>query len=101
MPKTSKSGQFRVEMQDGCVVPIHVPSGLPCGSFSHIEVRTLKAAIDGINNVERHMPARMMAQLAAIREGDRDAHITARDALTRLRQEMRRVFPNGAWVTAF
>lgn len=95
--KISNSGLFQIERANDSIRMTHVPSGLPCGRFSHLAVRTIKAALQGVNDAESRMRPGELDIIAAVRKGDSETARRAGDALAGWEAEMRRSFPNGAW----
>lgn len=66
MAKTTKSGRFQVIRDDGHLKLQHIATGLYAGAFSHLAVRTFKAAIAGVEAVEERVGER---ELALMRNG--------------------------------
>ena len=96
---TTGSGRFAVVKVDGCMILHHVPTGLRCGSFSHIAVRTFKAAVAGVETAEANI-GRFDLELI---DAGPDSELAAEwpkgraQALRRLRDALTAAFPNGAW----
>jgi hypothetical protein len=95
----SDLGNFEVRRDKGydgvCLEIVHVPTGLRCGGFSHIAVKTFKAALQGVNAMEEEMDAENLTALKLIPDSLRRHH--AVDAQNRYIELMQKHFPNGAW----
>jgi len=89
------SGRFEVVRQndDPGFELRHVASGLRCGSFSHIAVRTFKAAVEGVEEAEARLTA---TQLETI-DRTSDASPARHTALANFAWSLRQSFPDGAW----
>jgi hypothetical protein len=97
MSKKTTSGRFEVfKSEDGIHIK-HVPSGLPVGQFSHIAVKSLKQACEGIERVEKTLTKKQLAYLDTVRAGPASTDATVRIAQMRFRVAMEKEFPNGAW----
>lgn len=96
MPLT-KSKRFEVRRGNSrCLELYHCPSGLPCGAFSHIRVRTFKAALEGVEEAEARLTPMQWRLVDSIRK-DTEADFDTRQAANLWASELRRAFPNGAW----
>lgn len=93
----TKRGTFEVRRLDDSpfIYITHVRTGYRCGGFSHIAVRTFRAALAGLDAVEAELSAEELALLDLADDPLRRHH--AVDAVNRLRDALLDAFPNGAW----
>ena len=91
------SGRFEVRRdQYKDLFLYHVPSGLDCGGFSHLTIRTFKAALQGVERAEALLRDGDLALIDGIRER------VEIDSPTRMAQKaliaaLEASFPNGQW----
>lgn len=97
MYKKTISGRFKVFKSGSSIHITHVPSGLPVGQFSHIAVKSLKQACEGIERAENTLTKKQLDYLDTVREGLASTDVTVRIAQTAFRVAMEKEFPNGAW----
>ena len=90
------SGRFEVVREGGVLSLRHGVTGLHAGGFSHIAVRTIKAALAGVTQAESRLTSHELALIDAIREGD-ECSTVSRLAQHALVDALREAFPNGAW----
>lgn len=90
------SGRFKIYKTPHGIKAEHVKSGLGVGGFSHIAIKTLKKAREGLENVEANTRKKHLKELDNITE---TSEITkeSRAAQTAFRKAMEQEFPNGAW----
>lgn len=92
------SGRFEVvRAESGCLELRHVTSGLRCGGFSHLEVKTFKHAIAGVERAESRMPDIAWSRIAPPRGRESQVDADRARFLAAWRDSLEREFPNGAW----
>lgn len=103
MSVKTKSGRFEVYREGGLIRLRHIPTGLPFGCFSHMRIRTFKAAREGVEAVESKLSAEQWALIdspPACHVGESVPESVPeqwRNAANALVIEMRVEFPRGAW----
>ena len=97
MTKVTQSGRFEVSKGPHGIQVKHVVSGLPCGSFSHIAVKSLKQAQEGLERAEKRLTKKQLEKLDSVREGPASLEASVRIAQMAFRVAMEKEFPNGAW----
>lgn len=92
------SGRFEVyrDPDSVCLRLRHGVTGLGAGGFSHLAVRTIKAALAGVTEAESRLTAANLTELDAVRDGD-GVTPESRAAQCALIDALRVAFPNGAW----
>jgi hypothetical protein len=96
MPVKTTSGRFKLEKTDSGIRATHIQSGLGVGGFSHIAVKTLRHAREGMEAAERTLSKSQWKSLDAMH---RNSEITPqlRAAMKAFKAAMKKEFSNGAW----